>query len=212
MRECVTHRTSRGIGWRSSFLAFAALSLCSLSANSLGQGTITITFEGPPPQPPGTYSYLSTYAESGMVFVDGPDSLVLVGSGVAGVPDDGTTYLGTAVNTTATVSSLSGVRFGLSSFDVGKFYGLLTPPTLQVVGFRPDGTTITNNFTPSGPNFKTFHFDSQFVGLSSVSMNGGFALDNLVVGIPEPSAGGLILLGTLCGLGWSRVRRACMSV
>ena len=76
-----------------------------------------------------------------------------------------------------------------------------------MVGFRQDGTTVTNNFTGIGTSFQTVHLDSGFVGLNTVDLTGGFAFDNMVVGIPEPSAGGLILLGTLTTLGWSCVRR-----
>ncbi len=109
------------------------------------------------------------------------------------------------MNTTAAINSLSGAHFSLTSFDVAGFYGLLTPPTLQVVGFRPDGTTVTNSFTPAN-SFQTFHFDSGFVGLNSVRMNGGFAFDNLVVGIPEPMVARLVLLAALCVLGRLRTK------
>ena len=193
---------------RANLVPPVVMALLCFLCKSWGQGTMTITFEGPPPQPPGTRSHLATYSESGMLFVDGPDALVRVGSGVAGVPDNGTTYLGTGVNTTATVSSLSGVPFGLSSFDVARFFGLLTPATLQVIGVRLDGTTITNNFTPRGSSFQTLQLGSGFVNLNTVFLTGGFAFDNVVVGIPEPSAGALIVLAALSMLGSSRMREA----
>lgn len=184
-----------------------SLALVCLTSDCLGQGTLTITFDNPP-QPAGTWSAVNQYSESGMQFT-APGTmygLVLVGSGLAGGPDDGTTHLGTLLNSTVAVNSLSGVPFSLTSFDVANDAGLLTPPTLQVLGFRQDGTTVTNNFTSVGTIFQTVHLDSGFVGLNTVHMTGGFAFDNMVVGIPEPSVDGLIVFGTLTALGWSRIR------
>ena len=195
------------IAWRIERAAHVALAVFCLVGHCLGQGTVTITFEGPPAQPPGTYSVISRYSGSGMLFT--APYMLLEGSGLAGGPDNGTTYLATLLNTTLPVNSLSGAPFSMTSFDVAGFYGLLTPPTLQVVGFRQDGTTVTNSFTSIGTSFQTVHLDSGFVGLNTVDLTGGFAFDNMVVGIPEPSASGLILLGTLYGLGraWMRGRQ-----
>lgn len=204
-------RPAKPLTNRGGLNTLAALAFFCLASGCLGQGTITIGFEGPPAQPPGTISYNYTYSESGMLLTEPghPSSVLLVGSGVAGVPDDGTTYLGTPVNTALVVTSLSGAQFSLASLDVAGFNGLLTPPTLQVVGFRQDGTSVTNDFTNIGASFQTIHFDSGFVGLNTVDLTGGFGFDNLSIGVPEPSGGGLILLGTLCGLGraWMRGRR-----
>ena len=167
---------------------------------------MTAMFEG---QPPGTYSIISEYLESGMLFfVPVPSSLRLVGSGLSGNPDNGTAYLETSLNTTITVNFASGLVFGLGSLDAAH---LPLAGVLQVVGFRQDGTTVTNRFAPDGPSFQTFRFDAGFVDLTMFKMNGGFALDNIVVTIPEPSAGGLVLLGTLCGVGWRRVTRVRVS-
>ena len=81
--------------------------------------------------------------------------LVLIGTGMDAGPSDGTTYMGTLLNNTVVLNSLSGVPFGLTSFDLAGYYGLLTPPTLQAIGFRQDGTTVTNNFTNPGNSFQT---------------------------------------------------------
>ncbi len=134
-------------------------------------------------------------------------SLLLVGSGLAGQPDDGTAYLGTLLNTTVAVNSLSGTPFNFISFDVAQFQGLLTPHILQAVGLRQDGTAVTNAFTGVGGSFQTLQLGSGFVNLNTVRLTGGFAFDNLVVGIPEPSTGTLALFGTLCLLGQRGMRR-----
>jgi hypothetical protein len=188
----------------------SALALLCLLGHCQGQGTMTITFEGPPAQPPGTVSYNMQYSESGMWFTcpGHPFSVLLVGSGLAGDPDNGTTYLGTLLNTTIVVSSLSGVQFGFTSFDVAQFQGLLTPPKFQVLGFRGDGTRVTNDFTNLSNNFQTVQLGSEFAGLNTVHLTGGFAFDNVVIsGVPEPSAGALALLGAACAFWFRRLRR-----
>ena len=68
------------------------LSLCALSA----KGTLTVTFDGPPLQPPGTASLLRFYDESGVWFtpIQGTDGFVCRGSNhTPGWPDDGTAYV-----------------------------------------------------------------------------------------------------------------------
>jgi hypothetical protein len=135
------------------------------------------------------------------------DGLVLVGSGMTTGPNDGTTYLETLVNTTVVLNSLSAVPFGLIAFDVAGFQPPYTPPTLQVVGLLQNGTTVTNDFSGIGTSFQTVHLGSGFVNLNTVDLTGGFAFDNIVVGIPEPSTGVLLALGTLLGVGYVRARR-----
>jgi hypothetical protein len=189
---------------RESKLQFvSALAIFCLVGHCLGQGTMTIKFEGSPPQPPGTYSILLQYSESGMLFTAPPYTMVLVGSGLSGNPDDGTAHLDTSLNTVITASFPSGFAFSLSSLDVAE---QPLAGDLWVVGYREDGSTVTNSFTPAS-GFQTFHFDSGFEDLSKVQIKGGFAFDNMVVGIPEPSACGLILLGTLSAIGWGHIRR-----
>jgi hypothetical protein len=181
------------------FAPHVVVFLCSLG-HCLGQGTMTVTFEG---QPPGTYSIISEYSESGMLFfVPAPYTLRHVGSGLSGNPENGTAYLETSLNTTITVDFPSGLGFSLSSLDAA---ALPLAGALHLVGFRRDGTTVTNDFIPAQRlTFQTFGFSSGFVNLDRIEMNGGYALDNLVVGIPEPPAGMLMLLGTLTALHWVR--------
>ena len=212
MKVTKAHR-DRGLPvtpWGGSLVAPAAFALFCLVGHCLGQGTVTIGFEGPPPQPPGTYSIISQYSESGMLFTapHTMSGLLLVGSGVPGDPDDGTAYLGTLVNTTLEVNSLSGVPFSITSFDVAGFAGLFTPPTLQVVGFLQNGTTVTNDFTGIGTSFQTVHLDSGFADLNTVDLTGGFAFDNVVVTIPEPSTAALMLTAALGAAGYARARRS----
>jgi hypothetical protein len=194
-------------GWQGTFAASAALALFCFLANCLGQGTMTITFEGsaylggPQPQPAGTYSIISQYSESGMLFnAHAAYTMLLVGSGLSGNPDNGTAYLENDAAMTA--SFPSGILFSLTSFDAAV---LPLGGIFHVVGYRHDGTTVTNDFLPwVGQNFHTLEFSSGFVDLDRVDVSGGWALDNLVVGIPEPPAGVLILVGILATLHWLR--------
>jgi len=210
MKESLTHRGFWIIGWRGVSAVSAALASFCLLGDCRGQGTIRITFEGPAypggpqPQPPGTYSSMFEYGESGILFTvpHHPYSLLLIGSGLSGDPDNGTAYLATFLNTTVVATFPSGTQCGLASVDAVE---LSLGGILHVVGYRHDGTTVTNDFLPwVGQSFHTLQFSSGFVDLDRVDVSGGWAFDNLVVGIPEPRAGVLTLLGMLTTLRWLR--------
>jgi hypothetical protein len=193
----------RAIGWHTGLATFAALTIFCALGRGYGQGTMTIGFEGPAyggapePQPFGTYSIISVYDESGVRFIAtyAAYTLVLVGSGVSGLPDDGTAYLG--FGNTMGISVLSRAPFSLVSCDIAGFY-VAQPTPLQVLGYKRDGTIVTNVFVPRpGPvqAFQTLQFNAGFTDLDRVTMSGGWAVDNLVVGIAEPSGDVMILLG-----------------
>ena len=95
------------------------------------------------------------------------------------------------------------------------------PWTVKFVGYEPGGSTVVTNFVTDGiidgigplTDFQTFTFGPEFSRLTCVEIpTVGWSLDNLRLrrDVPEPSAGGLIVLGMLCGLG-GRVlgRRRC---
>jgi len=212
-------------GKRINAVVAGGLALFCLVARCSGQGTMTVRFEGPPfpgatyPQPPGTTSPISQYSESGMRFWDpsGPQPLVLSGGGMTWAPENGTAYL-RVISGGVAFGFNSLALFDLVSLDLAEFStGLPGPVTVHVVGYRvQDQIAGTVDLTTDGVNdgtgpladFQTFTFDDRFRNLYRVELStGGFSLDNVVVGgIPEPSAGGLVLLGALCGLGWRRLR------
>ena len=75
---------------------------------------------------------------------------------------------------------------------------------MHFVGYRPDGSVVTDDITTAGifngtaPVFQTFYFDPAFSGLTRVEIpNEPWSLDNLVVsyGVPEPGAGTLVMVG-----------------
>jgi hypothetical protein len=191
-----------------------ALALLYLAAHCHGQGTLTVTFDG---QPPGSYtSPVGSYSESGVVFtgVQG-NGLAFVGAGLSGYPDNGTGYLQLPGGAGLTFSFTPLRAFDLISFDAAESVAALPGPvSFRVVGYvsHGQGLTVTNAFTTDGINdgtgplvdFQTFTLDSRFQNIYRVDILGSpFSIDNVMIGaVPEPSAGALVLVGTLCGLGW----------
>ena len=197
-----------------------ALALC---AECFGQGTMRVGFEGPAypgapqPQPRGTYVTISQYSESGMRFWNpyGLENLTLMGGGLSGEADNGTAYLNAAGGARVGFGLISGQYFDLLAIDAAE--SQTGPVTLQFVGYHTMGRTVTNYFTLDGVNdgtgplqdFQTFYPDSEFLQVYRVDvLTDRWSLDNLVIGgVPEPSAGALMLLGAAFAMGQSRRRR-----
>lgn len=104
-------------------------------------------------------------------------------------------------------SFTDGSLFGLVSVDLAE-YSTVVPDavTAQFIGYYADGGTITTSFTTDGiidgtgplADFQTFNFGFGWTGLTRVEVPGyGWSLDNLVVAVPEPTSGALLLLGGL---------------
>lgn len=196
---------------------------------SFGQGTIVhITFDGPPPIPGELYVFREYY-EAGMAFVAlkdprGYGDFVRMNKyPYYPYPYNGTAYIQANLFAPIEVRSLAGLPFGLISVDLAEF-DAGTPPetsTVRFIGFRSDGSVVTNRFTTDGliwvegvPDFQTFYFGPEFSeGLTRVWIERAswldFSLDNLYVYIiPEPSpvllslGGGLLFLAV-------RGRRPC---
>jgi len=198
--------------------------LCGV-VGSYGQGTLQITFEGPPVQPPDSAYSITNYSESGMLFLgtlltNGPlptfSHFVRNGGGIPYFPDDGSAYLQRGPSTLM-FSFTNDFVFGLLSVDLAEWSTDYSnkPATIPFIGFEQDGSTVTNVFTTDGiidgtgplADFQTFYF-TNFTDLTRVEISGptvpsdpllsvGWAMDNLVVNIPEPTVGGLLLLGAL---------------
>jgi len=66
---------------------------------------------------------------------------------------------------------------------------------------------VTNSFSSITGSFQTLQLGSGFVNLNTVDLTGGFAFDNVVVTIPEPSTAALMLTAALCAAGYARARR-----
>jgi hypothetical protein len=176
-----------------------------LPGECIGQGTLTLTFEG---LPRGTQQNIGVYYGSGVSIGPlGPGNVFLTGGGTPGFPDNGTGYLEIPDGNMGFWFT-SGAYFDLLSFDAAR-YGDLSAPTLEVIGYHEMGLRVTNYFTVTSGDFQTFHPDSQFVNVYRVDvLNARWSLDNLLIGgVPEPSSGGLIILGGMCVLLRGRCRR-----
>jgi hypothetical protein len=188
------------------------------TAQCLGQGTVHITFDGYPFQPPSTGAFVQQYFESGMWFrplgIVGPgNGFIRNGGGRVNSPENGTAYLQGSLGDSLVFSFLDDSVFNLVSVDLAE-YSTVVPDAVTVpfVGYRHDGSMVITSFTTDGiidgtgplADFQTFHLGPEFTGLTRVEIpTYGWSLDNLYVSItiPEPGAGGLLLLGAaLAGL------------
>jgi hypothetical protein len=177
-----------------------------------GQGTLQITFDGPPLPVAGQALYISSYSESGMLFRPGGSGFIHAAADYSpDYPYNGTPYLqglGHSGYSTVYVSFNDGSLFGVSSIDVAAINTFYQDFGVSFAGRRSDGTFITMDFAGTGINFRTFHFDSawssdlNWFAISLPAAAEGWSVDNLVVGIPEPGTGALLVVGTLTFLFW----------
>jgi hypothetical protein len=105
-------------------------------------------------------------------------------------------------------SFTSGSLFGVVSVDLAGFSIGAPDYTVNFIGYRSDGSTITTSFSGSGNDFQTFYFGSDWAsGLTHVAIpNEPWSLDNLVVSVPEPGVGALFLASGIT-FAFSRIRR-----
>jgi hypothetical protein len=188
--------------------------LCG-AVGAYGQGTLQITFDGPPVQPPGSDYNVTSYYQSGMLFTaTNPathnNAFSRSGGGISYFPDNGTAYLQPGPSTLM-FSFTNHSVFGLFSADLAEWSTDYSnePATVPFIGYQQGGFTVTNVFTTDGiidgtgllADFQTFYF-TNFTDLVRVEIPGppdpsGWALDNLVSIVPEPTVGTLLLLGVL---------------
>jgi PEP-CTERM motif len=206
--------------------AMTMLLLCYAMASCSGQNTLQITFDGPPVQPPDTAAIVTNYTETGMSFTTISSSVGFVrmgpddGSGPprSQFPDDGSAYIQGGPDT-LTFNFTDGSKFGLISVDLAEYSTVFQEPlTLEFIGYHPDGSTVTESFTTDGiidgtgplADFQTFDFTG-FTDLTRVEIpvpsGSDYSLDNLVVSVPEPASGILLLMGGGLVLGGRKLRR-----
>ena len=125
-------------------------------------------------------------------------------------PSNGTAYLNAALGETLLFRFADGSLFDLLAVDLAE-YSTVVPKAVSVrfVGYFPDGSTIVETRTTDGimdgggplADFETVYFQG-WTGLERVEIpTFGWSLDNLVVAIPEPGTGALLLLsGLLLGV------------
>jgi len=185
--------------------ALALLAPISVVAAAHGQGTLRITFDGPPIVPPGGIYNTQQYYEAGMVFLPTPAAGSFQRVGVPtdpAQPNDGTAYVRAVFGQGLLFSFLDGSVFTAISVDLA---GLTTTTSgsAYCVGHHPDGSTVTADLFEYG-GFRTLSFGAGFTNLKWVDITSSmWSLDNLVISVPEPGPAGLVLLGGLA-LGASR--------
>jgi hypothetical protein len=162
----------------------ATVFLLGHSIASFAQSPFTITFDGPPPQPPGTDYNTTYYYESGLAFTPETntpgEAFGRCGGGFSDFPDDGTAYL--QAGTSLEFSFTNGLSFSLVSVDLAGYSTVVPDLDIQFVGHRSDGSVVTNSFSGSGIDFQTYQFGPDFTNVASVEVFGdSWSLDNLVV-------------------------------
>lgn len=214
-------------------IALAIVAAGSLPATALAL-PITIGFEQPYPEPPGSQSLITQYTEAGFVFQNKPSSSIppqyttpyMVRTSSGGfLPDNGTSYLQLLYGDSLVFGPTDGSPFRLVSMDLAEYSTVFpVPVTIPVVGERADGTTVDTVFVTDGqidgsgplPDFQTFSLPASFNQLTQVRIPvDSFSIDNVVVDtapIPEPSGAwsflaGLLLVTTLSRHGVSSKRK-----
>lgn len=165
-----------------------------------GQSTLDVNFNGQPDQVPGSQILVQQYIEQGMYFraLPNTDGFARVWTGMPPEwPNNGTPYLQATLGDSLVFNVADGASFGLASVDLAAFTTGLPSYAVTFVGYRPNGSTITANFSGHGTDFQTYHFDPDWSSdLVKVEIpNDGWSLDNLVVAVPEPGSFAFLTLG-----------------
>jgi hypothetical protein len=179
-----------------------ALALLQLAAvrQLPAQGTVTFSFDGPPYVGSGTARIVQSYEESGMSFTpidpNAPWSGFGMRNSVPGVgwPYNGTTFVQADLTATLKFSFGDGSVFDLIAVDLAGYSDVVPDDIARFVGYRHDGTVVTTDFQMSDLLFRTYAFGPEFRNLDRVEVPTWGSLDNLVVGLAEPSAPGVLLM------------------
>lgn len=193
---------------QSLFLWFSvgALAIVAGVPEAKAQGTITFNgaafFSGTDYYELGMWFH--TVIPPGEYYHDGMAGLPAI-QGPSNVPYNSTPYMiflrQDSPGDYVTLSLTNGSAFGLASVqlaDPNSPSSSMLPITF--LGFRADGSTVTNTFTTPGNNadhLLSYQFTSAFAsGLTSVQVDTTrWAMDNLVFSVPEPRTGTLFALG-----------------
>jgi hypothetical protein len=161
-------------------MVISALLLSVRAASAQGTfQSLTVTFDGPPRVPPTSNIEVQSYQESGAWFgaIPGTDGFGRNGGGILGYPDNGTAYLQASLGDSLRFGLLDGSSFTPVSVGLAEYSDIVHDPvTVHFVGYRPDGTVVTDDITTAGifngtaPVFQTYSFDPGFSDLVRVEV------------------------------------------
>jgi hypothetical protein len=171
------------LGPRDTIAVALVITFVFLWARCWGERTITITFEGPPTQPPRSIYGVTNYYELAMSFVGTGQYGRAHPAGLPGWPDNGTTYIQPEPWPVA-CTRLDGLSFRLISVDLAGYSDVVPDYPASFEGHRSDGSVVTTNFPLSGITFRRYYFGPEFGDLTNVQVTAG-ALDNLVTRVPS---------------------------
>lgn len=206
---------------RAGRLGLTVASVLGLLLQAHGQGTLQITFDGPPVPLPGTSAAVQAYGESGVWFLPIPGSISFGRRGSNprdGWPDNGSAYVQAGLGDSLMFGLDAGSSFRLLSVDLAEFSTLYAEPVMvRFTGYFADGSSVTTDLVTDGiidgtgplADFQTFYFGPEFSNLMRVEIpTFGWSLDNLVIAIPEPGTGALVIFGgALLGFRFIKRRR-----
>jgi len=172
------------------------VAIACATRSSLGQGTVKVTFDGPPVIASGTGVVETNYYETGMSFRPVPESRSFIRRGPTTDPlwpKNPTTFVQAGFGDSLMFRFTNGSAFNLISVDLAGYSSVVPDGTVNFVGYRPDNSTVQTNVSVSGLVFQTCVFGPDFTGLIRVEIpNFGWSLDNLVVEalpmVPPPPA------------------------
>lgn len=125
------------------------------------------------------------------------DIIGRTGSGIPGLPDNGTAYLDGG---SLMCRFLDDSLFNLISVDLAGYSTVVPDGIVRFTGYQSGGATVIADFAVNGIVFQTFFFGPEFSNLMrlEVSTEDAWSLDNLAVfQIPEPVSGSLLVAGGL---------------
>ena len=192
---------------------FFFLTLLATQHTVRGQGTLTIAFDAPPA--PNGDAAVSSYVESGMYFGSQLNGFERFGPGfLPGFPDNGTAYVGGVGHdgyNNIFGYFIDGSTFGVESIDLAAFGGNSTTISAVFRGWLSNGTVLTESVSGTGIDFRTVDFGPEWSsGLTAFgiandpSSPDGWSADNLVVIVPEPGMGALLVGGFVAWVFWRR--------
>jgi hypothetical protein len=160
------------------------VAVACVTRSSLGQGTVTVTFDGPPVVAPEIAVVATNYYEAGMWFRPIPGSRSFIRRGPTSDPlwpKSDTTFVQAALGDSLMFSFTNGSTFNLISVDLAGYSSVVPDVTAQFVGYRADGSVVTTNVDTHDITFQTFFFNEAFSNLTRVEIPDFGSLDNLVV-------------------------------